>query len=980
MEKDLGALQWVADELGQVSDELVRTLLGFADDPSDSTRLRSGLTAAHQIHATLRLLAVPSAERLADEIEQTLQALLNAELAPSSDALQTLLAAVMELPAYLRRVGTERRESPHDVLMVLNDLRALRGATPLPPPPAELSFALDALHRDTGEQAPSASAEEMQLLRLARQRFQAELLGVLRQDASLQRLGQLVRVFALLAQRLGSAGHRLFWETAAAWVSALECGGVELDEQALALLRELDGELRAGIALEAGCYRRAPDVQICTHLLAGLAASAPVSERVVEAQRRHRLLGAAATRHDLGAVMAAIVALTDELGSVLQRLESTEGDAMASARTLREVEPELRRIAQLLAGLGFQDEQHMLQTQIERMADGFTPGPGLDDEITAVSAALLDLDQRLAARAVAAGGGGAVANRRHPLQRALEAVCREVGNALERVKQSVTDYLSSYGGVGVLGGLPDELHRLAGALQVAGLDAAADVLQGCRDHLVAIQADEGAAPAAAVIDTLADALGAVEYFLERFLIDGYASELILARAAATLHGRGAELLEPSLTTDELLSLVSPAPAEPAIAANLTEPQAPSPVPTQALEPVATQVPAEIDPEIVEVFVEEATEVLATIGEQLPQWSVAPEPGSALTELRRAFHTLKGSGRMVGAELIGELSWSVENLLNRVIDGTLAVTPALVDAVAACRELLPDLVTAFAHGADGQRDAVTLLRRRLDALARGEEPPAEVPVLLESVPVAVPSEPVPEPEPVGVDDVEQEAGERLRSIFGEELTEHLHALRAYLGAAEPAVVNQSLLRTLHTLRGSSCAAGNDTLALVLEPLDDMVHAAGEAAQALTAGQSALLTQLCDLLEHALNQPADALGLETRAQALRARIDDVFPRAARAAHPDARLVRFLHAALEKLFHAGSLLEAWRAGRDTAAGGHALLDELRAVHERAAQLEVTSVLRLARPLLDALEPAVLGGMEPSAELFGAVGAACEACLDVL
>lgn len=120
-------------------------------------------------------------------------------------------------------------------------------------------------------------------------------------------------------------------------------------------------------------------------------------------------------------------------------------------------------------------------------------------------------------------------------------------------------------------------------------------------------------------------------------------------------------------------------------------------------------PAEIDPEIVEVFVEEATEVLATIGEQLPQWSVAPEPGSALTELRRAFHTLKGSGRMVGAELIGELSWSVENLLNRVIDGTLAVTPALVDAVAACRELLPGLVTAFAHGADGQRDAVTLLR-------------------------------------------------------------------------------------------------------------------------------------------------------------------------------------------------------------------------------------------------------------------------------
>ena len=33
-------------------------------------------------------------------------------------------------------------------------------------------------------------------------------------------------------------------------------------------------------------------------------------------------------------------------------------------------------------------------------------------------------------------------------------------------------------------------------------------------------------------------------------------------------------------------------------------------------------------------------------------------------MRRSFHTLKGSGRMVGAQLIGEFAWSIENLLNR----------------------------------------------------------------------------------------------------------------------------------------------------------------------------------------------------------------------------------------------------------------------------------------------------------------------------
>ena len=47
---------------------------------------------------------------------------------------------------------------------------------------------------------------------------------------------------------------------------------------------------------------------------------------------------------------------------------------------------------------------------------------------------------------------------------------------------------------------------------------------------------------------------------------------------------------------------------------------------------------------------------------------------ALIATRRSFHTLKGSGRMVGAQLIGEFAWSIENLLNRLINQTLEPTP------------------------------------------------------------------------------------------------------------------------------------------------------------------------------------------------------------------------------------------------------------------------------------------------------------------
>ncbi len=76
----------------------------------------------------------------------------------------------------------------------------------------------------------------------------------------------------------------------------------------------------------------------------------------------------------------------------------------------------------------------------------------------------------------------------------------------------------------------------------------------------------------------------------------------------------------------------------------------------------TQEENDIDDEIIEVFIEEAGEVKETLDEHFPQWKVDFNDQDALSIVRRAFHTLKGSGRMVQANDIGELAWSVENML------------------------------------------------------------------------------------------------------------------------------------------------------------------------------------------------------------------------------------------------------------------------------------------------------------------------------
>ncbi|MFB2538959.1 MULTISPECIES: Hpt domain-containing protein [unclassified Acinetobacter] len=73
-----------------------------------------------------------------------------------------------------------------------------------------------------------------------------------------------------------------------------------------------------------------------------------------------------------------------------------------------------------------------------------------------------------------------------------------------------------------------------------------------------------------------------------------------------------------------------------------------------------------DPDIREIFVEEVEEIIELLEEAIPNWIENPDQQAVLKDIRRAYHTLKGSGRMAGALQSGELAWSVEELLNRVI--------------------------------------------------------------------------------------------------------------------------------------------------------------------------------------------------------------------------------------------------------------------------------------------------------------------------
>ncbi|MEP7205317.1 MAG: Hpt domain-containing protein [Casimicrobiaceae bacterium] len=90
---------------------------------------------------------------------------------------------------------------------------------------------------------------------------------------------------------------------------------------------------------------------------------------------------------------------------------------------------------------------------------------------------------------------------------------------------------------------------------------------------------------------------------------------------------------------------------------------------------------ELDAELLDIFLCEADEVLGTIAEQHRILSHNPADREALRTARRQFHTLKGSGRMVGLTDLGEIAYDVEKIHNRLLEEERGVTPAVLALLA-----------------------------------------------------------------------------------------------------------------------------------------------------------------------------------------------------------------------------------------------------------------------------------------------------------
>jgi chemosensory pili system protein ChpA (sensor histidine kinase/response regulator) len=110
---------------------------------------------------------------------------------------------------------------------------------------------------------------------------------------------------------------------------------------------------------------------------------------------------------------------------------------------------------------------------------------------------------------------------------------------------------------------------------------------------------------------------------------------------------------------------------------MAETSAPAPEISEETQRLLATDAGELDRELLEIYLFEAAEVLDSVVASHGALTVNPGDREALRTVRRGFHTLKGSGRMVGLAQLGEHAYDTENVCNRLLEEERPVTPAVL---------------------------------------------------------------------------------------------------------------------------------------------------------------------------------------------------------------------------------------------------------------------------------------------------------------
>ena len=276
-----------------------------------------------------------------------------------------------------------------------------------------------------------------------------------------------------------------------------------------------------------------------------------------------------------------------------------------------------------------------------------------------------------------------------------------------------------------------------------------------------------------------------------------------------------------------------------------------------------------DAEILEIFVEEIEEIFVELSTLFTTWFENPSDQETLSTIRRHFHTLKGSGRMVGAKSAGELAWTVEDILNRAMSGTIPLDDKVqyfAQTVFKIYQYKLYPIFKTVQLADIDLRPLVLLGQQIQQKLSLEPALEELLELATNLTTedgitglefiderssAVDTE----AEGIATEHTETEDNnyiEETIAIFIEEAEDHLATIDQFLKNEEEHTQDYNgLIRALHTLRGSSSMAQIEQIFEASTKVENLFKTLLQDDIVSTSNQTALLIQYAEFVRDYLH---------------------------------------------------------------------------------------------------------------------------------
>ncbi|MDT8989701.1 Hpt domain-containing protein [Curvibacter sp. APW13] len=728
---DLGPLAWVLDELRKSLDGATKATRRFVRDAEmalgsdiaslDASQLRIARQQLHQAVGALEMVGLRVPAQMLRTMESMVQRFVQRPELCSDEAATVLERASFALNEYLEGLVKGKHASAVALFPQYRAVAELAAVERVHP--ADL-WAYDWRWCEVND-LPVAPA--MAYATTTREKIDWAILNIVK-SANVAAARRMVDVSLGLANGQDRLQPRTFWAIAAGFFEALAGGAIQPNvytKRAASRVLQQYATLSRGDS--AVSERLAQDL-----LFFCATAHADPSMPALEAVRSAFALGGAKPvdyekeqfgRYDpaLLQMLRKRIASASESWSALSGGDTHKlklaGEQFAAVTDLMaKLHPESKELAQALA-----------RTVDASIRKGTVPDPAVAMEVATtvlyLEAVYEDLDPtdselalrsaRLAQRLdqVAAGNPSEPMEswmedlyRRVSDRQTMGSVVAELRGALGEVEKSLDAFFRDPQDKTPLREVPNHLAAMRGVFSVLGLDQPSTAALRMRAKVEQLLVDEVDASASApVFNQLGNNLGAMG-----FLIDMLSYQRELAKKLFVFDEESSEL-KPLMGREQAPASASavPGPGAPAAA------EAVDALPAVAAPEPAAAAPATLsataddddDAELLDIFLEEAREVVSSGLAAIANLADAHADMGEQTVLRRAFHTLKGSSRMVGLTEFGEAAWSFEQIMNARLAEQKAATHELLALTRSAMEAFGRWVDDIASGqADGWKAA------------------------------------------------------------------------------------------------------------------------------------------------------------------------------------------------------------------------------------------------------------------------------------